>query len=91
MSYTFTVMPNFKRVLKKKPKELQRAIAECLTRLQDNPRHPGLHTHKMQGVKGVWEAYVDRGNRVTFHYDEDDPNCIVLRNNCNHDMLYRDP
>lgn len=43
----------------------------------------------MQGFEGVWEAYVDRGNRVTFHYDED--GSIVMRNHCNHDMLTRSP
>ena len=40
----------------------------------------------MQGHRGVWEAYVDRANRVTFHYDGE---TIVLRKNCNHDILRR--
>jgi hypothetical protein len=39
----------------------------------------------MQGYKGVYEAYVDKGNRVTFHYD--DAGRIVMRNHCNHDIL----
>ena len=41
----------------------------------------------MQGHRGVWEAYVDRANRVTFHYADD--GTIVLRKNCNHDILRR--
>ena len=65
---------------------MQLAIARCLELLADNPRHPGLRTHRVQGAPGVWEAYVDRANRVTFHYDG---STIVLRNNCNHDILHR--
>lgn len=38
-------------------------------------------------MEGVWEAYVDRGNRVTFEYAVD--GSIVLRNHCNHDILKR--
>lgn len=67
---------------------MQAAIAECVGRLVDNPAHPGLRVHPMQGVPGVWEAYVDKGNRITFHREGD---TIVLRNHCNHDMLRRSP
>jgi mRNA-degrading endonuclease YafQ of YafQ-DinJ toxin-antitoxin module len=77
---------SFKRVAKKKERHMQGAIARCLELLGDNPRHPGLQTHRVQGMPGVWEAYVDRANRVTFHYDGEK---IVLRNNCNHDILNR--
>ena len=59
---------------------------ECCQRLVDDPRHPGLSVHPVQGHPGVWEAYVDQGNRVTFHHERD-PDCIVMRNNCNHDIL----
>jgi hypothetical protein len=65
---------------------MQVSIARCLALLAENPRHPGLHTHRVQGSAGVWEAYVDSANRVTFHYDGPK---IVLRNNCNHDILRR--
>jgi hypothetical protein len=66
---------------------MREAIARCIELLADNPRYPGLETHKVQGKRGVWEAYVDAANRVTFHYD--DAGRIVLRNNCNHDILKR--
>jgi hypothetical protein len=56
--------------------------------LGDDPRHPGLHTHRVQGAPGVWEAYVDNANRVTFHYDE---GAIVMRSNCNHDIVRQSP
>ena len=77
---------SFKRTAKKKPAQLRAAIARCVELLADDPRHPGLRTHRVQGTPGVWEAYIDQANRVTFHYDGDK---IVLRKNCNHDILRR--
>jgi len=86
----YIVPPKFKRVLKKKSPEMQAAVLECLARLGENPRHPSLQTHLVRGVKGggVFEAYVDDANRVTFHYDAGK---IVLRNNCNHSIIDRAP
>ena len=95
MSYSYRVTPNFKRVLKKKPAAMRKAVSECIQRLSENPRHPGLNTHKMKGLGAgvqVWEAYIDAGNRITFHYEADgDKKVIVLRTNCNHDILTRTP
>ncbi len=79
----------FAKILRKKPHELQGGILKCVFQLIENPRHPGLRAHRIQGAEGVWEAYVDKGNRVTFHYANDGR--IVLRNNCNHDILTRNP
>jgi hypothetical protein len=67
---------------------MQGAVLECITRLSENTRHPSLRTHPIQGLAGVFEAYVDRSNRVTFHYDS---GSIVLRNHCSHDILDRNP
>ena len=78
----------FKRRLKRKDADLVAAIVECVHRLGDDPRHPGLQTHRVRGTKGVWEAYVDRANRVTFHYEG---GTIVMRNHCNHDIIRRGP
>ena len=79
---------SFRDRLRDKPAKLQAAVLECVSRLGENPRHPGLRTHKVQGHPGVLEAYVDRANRVTFHWNE---GTIVLRNHCNHDILTRRP
>ncbi len=80
--------PRFKKVLRKKPPALQAAIYECITRLGTNPAHPGLEVHRVKGTPGVWECYVDRANRVTYHWEGD---AIVVRNNCNHDIIERSP
>jgi hypothetical protein len=86
----YVIPPSFKKVLAAKRPRLQGAILECIARLGENPRHPSLQTHLARGVPGggVFEAYVDRANRVTFHYDA---GRIVLRNNCNHDILRKNP
>lgn len=78
------ILPKFKRARRKKTQEMRDSIDECIRLLSANPRHPGLHEHRVQGRKGVWEAYVDKANRVTFQYGE---NSIILRNNCSHDIL----
>jgi hypothetical protein len=78
----------FEERLLKKTHAVQGSILECIKRLTDNPRHPGLHTHRVQGSPGVFEAYVDDANRVTFHYEN---GTIVLRNHCNHSVVSRSP
>lgn len=45
--------------------------------------HPGLNTKKMKGAD-IWEARVDRHNRMTFHITGD---LIVLRKVGPHDIL----
>ncbi|HET8641460.1 MAG TPA: hypothetical protein VFM37_05955, partial [Pseudonocardiaceae bacterium] len=76
------------KVLRKKPQQLQDAVVRCVRLLADNPAHPGLNVHRLRGVPGVWEAYVDKANRVTFERRGD---VIVMRNNCNHDILRPSP
>jgi hypothetical protein len=82
------IPPKFKKVLEKKETTLVGTILKCVAQLGEDPRHPSLQTHRVQGTKDpkVFEAYVDKKNRVTFHWDGD---TIVLRNNCNHDILKR--
>lgn len=79
---------SFRRRLKGKTPQLQAAIAETIKRLADDPSHPGLQAHPVHSVRGVWEAYVDGANRVTYHWAD---GAIVLRNHCNHDIIRRSP
>lgn len=75
---------SFRDELDRKPADLAGAIVECCVRLGENTRHPSLQTHPVRGKRGVFEAYVDRANRVTFHYDQGE---IVMRKHCNHSIL----
>lgn len=79
---------SFQKRFKKKTPEMQTAIQKCFSRLGDDPQHPSLRVRKMKGRDGVWEARVDRKNRVTFHWEK---GTICMRNHCNHDILDRNP
>lgn len=72
---------------------MRAAIQKCIRRLGDTPRHPSLRVRKMSGRDGVWEARVDRKNRVTFHVENGtlESGTIYMRNHCNHDILDRNP
>lgn len=80
---------NFKKVLGKKPRQMQESVARTLELLAEDSRRPSLRVKKMQGVKDVWEASIDKGNRLTFEWGPE--GSIILRNNCNHDMLTKNP
>lgn len=80
--------PRWRRAYKKKPKAMQAVIDAAVLKLRIDPRDPSLGTHRIWSAKGVWAADLDRGNRITFHWDGD---TIVLRNHCNHDILDRNP
>lgn len=78
----------FRKRLNKKPPPMRAAVLRCITKLTQDPKRPGLRVHEVEGTPNVWEASVDDANRLTFHYDGP---VIVLRNNCNHDILKRRP
>ena len=80
--------PKYKRARRKKTPNMRASIDKCVELLSMNPYHPGLHAHRVRGRKGVWQAYIDQANRVTFQYGE---NSIILRNNCTHDMPKQSP
>jgi hypothetical protein len=42
----------------------------------------------LHGTKGVWEAYVNSGDRVTYHREG---GTLVMRMNCNHNEVLRSP
>ncbi len=78
----------FKKARAKKTAAQRDSVDDTLRMLSENPRHPGLHSHKVQGAKGVWESYENDSFRITWHWDAD---VIVLRMTCNHDILTRRP
>lgn len=80
------ISKRFKKQLQKKPSEMQDAIRNAVTQLRMDHRHPGLRTHRVWGQLGVFEARLDKGNRLTFHWEGD---TMVLRAHCNHEILKR--
>jgi len=78
------ITPSFKRAYKRKTREMQCVIDRAVTQLRTDPHHPGLPTHRVWGRKSVFEARLDGGNRLTFHWEGP---TIVLRAHCHHDIL----
>lgn len=88
MPYDLEFTQRFLRVYRRKTAERQKEIKRTLELLCDNPRHPGLQTHRIQGARGVWECYMNTSLRITFEYAE---SSMILRNNCTHDSVLRSP
>lgn len=62
-------------------------VRRTLGRLQQDPRHPGLNSHKYDSIEGVngeevWESYVENNTpsawRVFWHYGPDRQTITVV-------------
>ena len=78
----------FEKQYLKKTLDDQKKVDDTVVLLEKNPRHPGLHSHKVRHTKKIWECYIDDSMRVTFEYGK---RCIILRNNCKHDITDTNP
>ena len=76
----------FTQQYRKMPQVTQKKVDKALLLLDEDFRHPGLHSHPIQGALGVFEAYVDRKYRFTF---ERRGNLLMVRNLDNHDACLR--
>jgi mRNA-degrading endonuclease RelE of RelBE toxin-antitoxin system len=56
--------------------------------LAANFRHPSLHTKRIQGTDGIWEARVDYSYRLSFEIVDE---TIYLRVVGNHDDVLKKP
>lgn len=88
MKYVLT--DRFKEKYGAKEKSSQDSIDQTIRQMTTNIKHPGLHSHKIRGIHGksIFEAYINDEARLTFEYGND---CIILRNNCHHDAVLRNP
>ncbi len=86
MAFPVGTTKNFDDHFSQKPRSLQDTTKRKIKLLAENPRHPSLNVHRVDGTDGVWEAYIDMSHRLTFEYQDGG---IVLRNNNGHDILKR--
>ena len=70
------------------PKTMQRKVDKALHLLDMNFRYPGLRSHPVGGMEGIFEAYVDAKYRMTFERDGD---VFIIRNVDNHDECLKNP
>lgn len=68
-------------------KKREKAVKKALAFLEANPRHPGLNTHKLEGLRcphdgDLFEAYAENNRpgayRITFCYPPDQQNTIAV-------------
>jgi mRNA-degrading endonuclease RelE of RelBE toxin-antitoxin system len=56
----------FEKTYRKLPDALQRQVDKTITRLIEDPAHPGLNVHPIKDALFYWEAYVNRGDRLIY-------------------------
>jgi len=63
--------PEFASDYRQLAPSLQGRVDIALHRLADNPHYPSLRVKKMKGYRGIWEARVSKGYRLTFQIKGD--------------------
>jgi hypothetical protein len=86
MPYKYT--RRFESKYKKLPENIRQKVKKALRLLDVNFRHPGLRSHPVASIPGIFEAYVDNKYRLTFERRGD---TFILRNIDNHDECLRHP
>jgi mRNA-degrading endonuclease RelE of RelBE toxin-antitoxin system len=79
---------SFRQAYLKLPSAIQKKADRQLSVLAENVYHSSLHTKKIKGKEGIWEARVDFHYRMTFEIVED---TIMLRVIGNHDEVLKKP
>lgn len=74
----FKTTKSFWRDYRNLTPELKERARKSFELFKENPQHPSFQTHIIKGTNNpkIFEGYLDKGNRFTFHYEED---CIVFR------------
>lgn len=69
------------------PGTIQKKVDKALISLDADFRRPALKSHPVEGMPGIFEAYVDKKYRMTFERRGD---TFVIRNVDNHDECLGD-
>lgn len=84
-----TFSPTFQKklkVIKHKNSKLLKKIQKRITQFRDNPQHPSLRIHKLEGkLKDTFSLSVDMSTRILFIEDT----CIYFFDVGSHDQIYR--
>jgi mRNA-degrading endonuclease YafQ of YafQ-DinJ toxin-antitoxin module len=79
--------PRFLRDFADLPANIQERAKKKLALFLENPRHPSLQTHKMEGWPDLWEGRISDDYRFTFRMVGD---LYQLRRIGTHD-IYKSP
>lgn len=69
--YKLNFTKGFEKSLKKLSVNEQKAVAQKLKLLIQNPFYPSLRTKKIQGLDGMFEMSVNMDIRIIWKYDGD--------------------
>ena len=75
--------------LERRDQRKHRKVVRCLAKLEENPNHPGLMSHKYETIRNlslkqepIWESYVENHSpsawRVWWFYGPDDGEITVV-------------
>jgi hypothetical protein len=78
----------FRKQYIKLPSAIRLKVDKSLKLLDADFRHPGLRSHPVEGVPGIFEAYIDRKYRLTYERSGD---ILILRNVDKNDECLRNP
>lgn len=95
MTFALLATERYRSQAARLPAPVRRQLAARHIQLAQNPRHPSLQTHPVEGAVGdhggkVFEAYVTEKYRLTWEYGPGKGD-ITLRNVDNHDECLQDP
>ena len=83
--YRFEKTKSFEKNLKKLSVKEQKAVADKLKKMAENPYHPSLRTKKIQGLIDIFECSVNMDIRIIWKYKDD--RLILLIEIGHHDIL----
>lgn len=69
--YKLKFTKTFEKNLKKLSPKEQKAVAQKLQLLIQNPFYPSLRTKKVQGIENIFEMNVNMNIRILWQYDND--------------------
>ena len=79
----------FEQAYERLPLEIRKKVSKAMRLLAENLRHPSLQTKPVHGLRGVYEARVDRSYRMTYQRLPDD--ILLLRVVGKHDETLKNP
>ncbi len=95
MPFALVATARFLSQAERLPQDVLAQLQKQVRFLEQNPRHPSLHTHVVKNAVGsyggkVFEAYVSTQYRLTWEYGSNQSE-IILRNVDNHDDCLKQP
>ncbi len=64
------VSDDFLAVFDALPKERQKQARDKIEKLATNPGHPSLQAHRLHIAKGMWECYINAGDRLIYQIED---------------------